>query len=59
MSHKKRYPCDILDHIFACNFWMVNAIVMKFGSIVKNFYLQIIMYLFIIFYGFMFIFTLI
>ena len=47
MSRKKHYPYDILDHVFV--YWMVNATVMKFGTIIENRKWHIIMYLLIIF----------
>ena len=58
MSRKNRYPCDILDHVFAYNFWIVNATVMKFGTIIENGKWHIIMYLLIIFMFLFFNYTL-
>lgn len=43
MSHKKRYTCDIFDHIFAYNFWMVNAMAMKFCTHIETHTLHISM----------------
>ena len=36
MSHKKRYPCDIFDHVFPCNFRVDKARAIKHGTILEN-----------------------
>ena len=58
MSRKKRYPCDIFYHIFAYNFWTVSAMVMKFGTIIENHKLHIIIYILIIFMSYYFFYKL-